>query len=126
MKLQTNPIMNMQESSVVLDILEKILGSLCIAVMTFIVQKDAVLFSTGTGVQRIGFIAAVVVLLLNYFGWVLYFKGHQSIAIMMIFIVVLLPLYYFFIGLWRQNVILMITDAAFLVVHFLHVLGNLR
>ncbi|MDE7243248.1 MAG: hypothetical protein K2O18_04625, partial [Oscillospiraceae bacterium] len=67
-KPDSNPIMNMQESSPVLDICEKILGSLCIAVMTFIVQKDARLFSIGTGFQKIGFIAAVAVLVLNYAG----------------------------------------------------------
>ena len=37
LKLETNPIMNMQESTVVLNACEKILGSLCIALMTFIV-----------------------------------------------------------------------------------------
>lgn len=35
LKLRTNPIMNMQESSVVLNTCEKILGSLCIALMAF-------------------------------------------------------------------------------------------
>jgi len=54
MKLEPNPIMNMQESSAFLDICEKVLGSLCIVIMTFIVQKDAELFSVGTGVNRIG------------------------------------------------------------------------
>ena len=39
-KPQSNPIMNMKESSAVLDISEKILGSSCIALMTFIVHKD--------------------------------------------------------------------------------------
>ena len=43
--LETNPIMNMAESSAALDACEKILGSLCIALMIFVVHKDAVLFS---------------------------------------------------------------------------------
>ena len=38
---ETNPIMNMTETSVILDILEKILGSSCIALMVFSVHKDA-------------------------------------------------------------------------------------
>jgi hypothetical protein len=42
---------------------------------------------------------------------------------MMLFIVLL---YYVTIGLWRQNVPLTATGAIFLVVHFTHVLGNLR
>lgn len=87
-RLETNPIMNMTERSVVLDVCEKIFGSLCIALMTFIVRKDATLFS--------------------------------------IFIVVLPPLYYVAIGLLRQNVPLTITGAVFLIVHFTHVLGNLK
>ena len=33
--LETNPIMNMTETSVILDICEKVLGSLCIALMVF-------------------------------------------------------------------------------------------
>ena len=38
LKLKSNPIMNMTETSVALDILEKILGSLCIILMIFIVN----------------------------------------------------------------------------------------
>lgn len=45
LNLQSNPIMNMKESSVLLDTCEKILGSLCIAFMIFIVHKNAELFS---------------------------------------------------------------------------------
>ena len=39
--LKQNPIMNMTETSKALDICEKLLGSLCIALMTFIVRKDS-------------------------------------------------------------------------------------
>ena len=37
--LKTNPIMNMTETSPVLDVCEKILGSLCIALMIFIIHR---------------------------------------------------------------------------------------
>lgn len=124
--LENNPIMNMQESSVLLDICEKVFGSSCIAVMTFIVQGQAEFFCIGNGINRIGFISAVIVLLLNYLGWWLYFNGHQSIGIMMFFIVLLPPLYYVCIGIWRQNPILFVTGIIFGVVHFTHVLGNLK
>ena len=46
--LETNPIMQMTETSAALDLWEKILGSLCIALMIFVVHKDAVLFSVAT------------------------------------------------------------------------------
>ncbi|MBQ1734701.1 MAG: hypothetical protein II038_07460 [Lachnospiraceae bacterium] len=125
-RLETNPIMNMTETSAVLNICEKLLGSLCIAFMVFVVHKNAIIFSLTTGKEKLFFMIAMVILLANYFGWALYFTGHQSIFVMMLFIVIMPPLYYVAIGLWRQNTPLAITGGVFLAVHFLHVLGNLR
>ena len=125
LKLDANPIMNMKESSVVLEIFEKILGSLCVALMIFAVHKDSRLFSIADGKEKLFFILSVLVLLLNFVGWAVYFCGHQSVFVMMFFIVLLPPLYYVFIGLWRSNILLTITGSIFLVVHFVHVLGNL-
>ena len=124
--LKTNPIMNMTETSMTLDVCEKILGSLCIALMVFIVHKDAKLFSIADGREKIFFILAIILLMANFAGWVLYFTGHQSILIMMLFIVALPPLYYVAVGLWRQNLPLAVTGAVFLTVHFIHVWGNLK
>ena len=117
-KLKTNPIMNMTEISPYLDILEKVLGSLCIALMVFIVNKNTSFFVFVSGIQKIAFISMFI-------GWGLYFKGYQSIGIMMFFIVFLPPLYYIFIGVWRQNWILVYTGIAFLFVHTIHVYKNL-
>lgn len=125
-KLENNPIMNMHESSAILDICEKVLGSLCIALMIFVIQKDVGFFEVGIGLQRIGFFAAIIILVLNYVGWILYFNGYQTVAIMMFFIVVLPPLYYVCIGLWRENLILLFTGIVFEIVHFVHVYGNLK
>ena len=125
LKLENNPIMNMTETSEVLNILEKILGSLCIALIIFIVNQETRFFAIGTGIQKIAFIAMIIVILLNFFGWILYFKGYQSIPIMMFFIVLLPPLYYVFIGIWRKNWLLVFTGIFFLFVHFKHVYNNL-
>lgn len=125
-RLENNPIMHMQESSAVLDLCEKLLGSLCIAFMTFLVQEEVSFFRVGSGVCRIGFFLAMIVLLLNFAGWGLYFGGHQSTGIMLFFIVLMPPLYYVFIGLWRENWLLLITGILFAVVHFSHVYGNLK
>ena len=124
--LETNPIMNITETSAALDICEKALGSLCIALMVFVVHRDSVLFSIAPGRERLFFSLAVIVLLANYAGWALYFAGHQSLFVMMLFIVALPPLYYVAIGLWRQNTPLTVVGAVFLAVHFIHVWGNLR
>ncbi len=126
LKLETNPIMNMPESSAFLNACEKILGTFCIALMTFVVCDGKKLFSIGEPRERLFFCISIGILLLNFFGWFLYFTGHQSVFVMMAFIVLLPPLYYVFIGLWRNNVILIVTGCIFLVVHFTHVLGNLK
>ena len=94
--------------------------------MVFVVHKDAVLFSIAAGREKLFFVLAMAILLANFFGWGLYFAGYQSIFIMMLFIVVLPPLYYLAVGFWRQNVPLTVVGAVFLVVHFTHVLGNLK
>lgn len=125
-KLEANPIMDMPESSAILNICEKALGSLCIVLMAFIVHKNAVFFSIADKSEKIFFILAVGVLVANFIGWALYFTGHQSIFVMMFFIVLLPPLYYVFIGLWRKNTILTVVGCIFLIVHFTHVLGNLK
>ena len=124
--LEANPIMNMTETSVTLDICEKIFGSLCIALMIFIVHKDAKLFSISDGCEKLFFTLAIIILLANFAGWALYFTGHQSVLVLMLFIVAMPPLYYISIGLWRQNLPLVITGAVFFAIHFTHVLGNLR
>ena len=125
LKLRANPIMDMEESSVLLDCLEKFLGSACIALMILTVHEDAGWFSVTGRNEKIFFCMAAAVLLLNFAGWGLYFSGHQSIFVMMFFIVVMPPLYYVSIGLWRNNPMLTVTGCVFLIVHFCHVLGNL-
>ena len=124
--LESNPIMNMTETSAALNICEKILGSLCIALMVFVVHREAKLFSLSNCPEKLFFALAVILLLANFVGWALYFTGNQSILVMMFFIVVLPPLYYVAIGLWRQNVPLIICGVAFFAIHFKHVLGNLK
>ena len=108
--LETNPIMNIVETSAALDV----------------VHEEAVVFSVAEGRERLFFAVAMGVLLLNFLGWGLYFGGHQSVFVMMLFIVVMPPLYYVAIGLWRRNVLLAAVGAVFLVVHFVHVYGNLK
>lgn len=124
-RMETNPIMTMPESSLVLEKCEKLLGSVCIALMLFLVHRDAVFFSAKPGREALFFCLAMGTLLLNFGGWALYFAGHQSLFVMMAFIVSMPPLFYVFIGLWRSNMPLSVCGCVFLAVHFVHVLGNL-
>lgn len=124
--LQANPLMTMPESSLMLERLEKLLGSLCIALMIFLVHEKASFFSVKSGREALFFWLSMGVLLLNFFGWALYFTGHQSLFVIMAFLVAMPPLYYVLIGLWRSNGPLTVIGCVFLVVHFVHVWGNLR
>lgn len=124
-KLGSNPIMNMQESSVLLNICEKITGISSIVLMCFILNKNVPFFDVGTGYTRIGFVFAILTLLLYYFGWFLYFRGNQSIGIMLFLLVLMPPLYYVSIGIWRQNWALATVGAVFAFIHFIHVMRNL-
>lgn len=97
--LRTNPIMNMTESSPLLEISEKVLGSLCIAFMLFTVKENSNLFLPAEGKERIFFILAVTVLLLNFIGWGIYFGGHQSVFVMMFLLCLCRPCFTFLWGL---------------------------
>lgn len=123
--LQTNPVMNMPTNSLFLDICEKIFGVLCVAVMILIVNKDNKLFSVKTKSEIVFFSAAIAMIALNFIGWILYFCGMQSVAIMIIFIFALPPLYYLFIGLWRKNYFLVGTGGLFFVIHLTNAFINL-
>ena len=58
-KLETNPIMTMKESSMPLEMCEKALGSLCIACMLFIVHGNASFFSINPGREALFFSLAL-------------------------------------------------------------------
>lgn len=123
---ERDPIMHMEESSAALNALEKILGVGCIAAMIFIVRDEAPFLWPEDRLRWLGFFLAMLALGLNYLGWGLYFRGHQSLGVMVFYLAALPPLYYVFIGLWRGNPILLIAGALFTPIHVLHVYNNLK
>lgn len=123
--LQTNPIMNMPTNSVFFDVCEKIFGVLCVAVMVLIVHGDNKLFSINTKSEIIFFSLASGTLALNFLGWILYFCGIQTVAVMIVFIFTMPPLYYLFIGLWRKNYFLIGISGLFLTIHLSNAFINL-
>lgn len=112
-RLESNLIMQMPESSMVPERCEKILGVLCIALMIFVVREKAPFFSVRSGREQLFFGLAAGVLPLNFCGWGLCFMGHQSLFVMLLFIVALPPLFYVFVGLWRNNGPLFVTGSVF-------------
>lgn len=123
--LSKNPIMEMPTNSLFLDVCEKICGVLCVAVMVLIVHKENKFFSVKSRKEIAFFSVAVGVIVLNFIGWILYFCGLQSVAIMIVFLFALPPLYYLFIGLWRKNYFLVAVGGLFFVVHISNAFVNL-
>ncbi|MDE5566005.1 MAG: hypothetical protein K2I77_03355, partial [Anaeroplasmataceae bacterium] len=123
--LKMNPIMEMPTKILFLDILEKVFGILSVAVMILIVHKDSKLFSISTKKEIKFFGVATGLIILNFIGWIIYFCGLQSVAVMIIFIFALPPLYYLFIGLWRKNYFLVALSGLFFIVHLSNAFINL-
>ena len=122
--LSSNPIMNMTESSVFLNVVEKIVGSLSVAFLILIVNKNEKWFSLSNWKEKLFFSLAIVMIVINFGGWIAYYSGYQTYAIMLICLVAAVPLYYMFLGLWRKNYPLVIVSILFLIVHVTHVTFN--
>ena len=123
--LETNPIMEMTVNSLFLDVCEKIFGVLSIAVMVLIVNKETKLFSVKSKSEIAFFSVAAGIIALNFIGWILYFYGIQSVAVMIAFLFALPPLYYVFIGLWRKNYFLVAIGGIFFIFHLANAITNL-
>lgn len=124
--LSTNPLMEMQDKSAVLNIAEKALGISCIIVMLFLVRSDAKWFSLAT-TKEIAFFSVAMIAIVGYFiGWIFYYRGFQSLPLILCTLVALPPIYYTFIGLWRKNCALAVLGGMFLLAHMLNVWNNLK
>jgi len=124
--MESNPVMEMQDKSTILNITEKALGISCIIVMLFLVRGDAKWFSLSTPQEKVFFCAAIVAIVGYFIGWVFYFTGFQSLPLILLSLVALPPIYYTFIGLWRGNYVLSVLGVFFLTAHFSNVWNNLK
>jgi len=123
--LASNPLMEMQDKSLVLNVIEKVLGISSIASMMFIVHKDANCLSLNTPKEK-RFFCGVMLAIASYFiGWVLYFNGIQNLVVILCLLVAMPPIYYTFIGFWRKNYVLVVLGTLFLFAHIANVSNNL-
>jgi hypothetical protein len=123
--LQSNPLMEMSDRSMALNIAEKVLGVSCVVTMLFLVRSDAKWFSFRTLKERVFFSVAMIAIVGYFIGWIFYYNGFQTLPIIFCFLVALPPIYYAFIGLWRGNYILAVLGGMFLIAHLSNVWNNL-
>jgi len=124
--LKMNPLMEMQDKSLILNTIEKVLGVSCIVVMLFLVRVDAKWFSLSTGKEAFFFTLAMTALIGYYIGWICYFLGFQGLPMILCTLVALPPIFYACIGLWRENYALAVLGGMFLIAHLSNVWNNLK
>jgi len=124
--MESNVIMEVPIKSMLLKIIEWILGVSCLMLLFFLVRGDAKWFSLNTMQEKVFFSIALTAILIYFVGWVFYFKGFHSLPFMLITLVAMPPIYYAFLGLWRRNYVLAIVGGLFLIAHTLNVWNNFR
>lgn len=124
--LESNPLMEMQDKSMVLNIIEKVFGVSCIIAMLFLVHSDGKWFSLDSQKERFYFGMAMIAIAGYLTGWIFYFNGFQNLALILCLLVALPPIYYMFLGLWRKNYILAVLGGIFLIAHVSNVWNNLK
>ena len=125
-QVETNILMEMQDKSLLLNAIEKILGVSCVILMLFLVRSDSKWFSISTLKEKTFFSMAMMAIITYYVSWILYFNGFQSLPFMLLTLVAMPPIYYALIGLWRKNYVLAIVSGLFLLVHISNVWNNLK
>ncbi len=116
-KPESNPIMNMQNESKLLQIIQGVLGTLSMVLLMLIVRDDVSFFSIETSRDKAFFVSTLVMILFNFIGWTLYYTGHQISWVIVISQFAVVPLYYLFFGLWKYNYPLVMTAAMFFAIH---------
>ncbi|MCR5074887.1 MAG: hypothetical protein K6A79_03665 [Ruminococcus sp.] len=116
-KPESNPIMNMQNESKLLQIIQGVLGTLSMVLLMLIVRDDVSFFSIETSRDKVFFVSTLVMILFNFIGWTLYYTGHQISWVIVISQFAVVPLYYLFFGLWKYNYPLVMTSAMFFAIH---------
>ena len=125
-RMEANPLMEMQDKSAVLNVVEKILGVSCIIILLFLVQGDAKWFSLKSIHEKVFFFAAMTAIVIYFIAWVFYFKGYHGLPFILCTLVAMPPIYYTFIGLWRRNYVLSVLGTIFLLAHIANVWNNLK
>jgi len=116
-KLKSNPIMNMQNEISWIEKTQGIFGVLSMIFCILIVNDNNKFFSIATYKEKGFFAITVLMILINFIGWVFYYLGFQYSWLIVISQFAVVPLYYLFFGLWKSNYLLVSTASVFFIIH---------
>ena len=119
-----NPIMNMQNEIRWIKPVQGLFGTLSMILLMLVVRDDVKLIPRETAKEKIFLFLMIIMILINFFGWTLYYMGHQYGWLIVISQFAVVPLYYLFFGLWKSNYLLVGTAVPFFVIHTLNGIIN--
>ena len=78
----------------------------------------------GTVQGIFGILSMILLILINFIGWILYYMGYQYGWLIIITQFAVVSLYYLFLGLWQRNYLLAGTAVPFFVIHTINGIMN--
>ena len=116
-KLETNPIMNVQNGIKWIETAQGFFGILSMIMLMLIVRDDISVFSLAASKERAFFLLTILMIVINFVGWGFYYTGHQYGALIVLSQFAVVPLYYMFFGLWKKNYLLVAATVPFFLIH---------
>ena len=101
-----------------------IFGILSMILLMLIVRDDVKLIPKETTKEKIFLFLMILMILINFIGWILYYMGYQYGWLIIITQFAVVPLYYLFLGLWQRNYLLAGTAVPFFVIHTINGIMN--
>ncbi len=123
-KPASNPIMNMSNETKWIDTAQGLFGMLSMIFLMLIVRDDVKLIPRETDKDKVFLFLTVLMILINFVGWTLYYMGHQFGWLIIISQFAVVPLYYLFFGLWKNNYLLVGAAVPFFVIHTINGIMN--
>ena len=117
-KPASNPIMNMTNEIKWIETVQGLFGMLSMILLMPIVRDDVKLIPIETTKDKTFLFLTILMILINFVGWILYYIGHQYGWLIIISQFAVVPLYYLFFGLWKSNYLLV--GSAEVLPHSLH------
>ena len=123
-KPASNPIMSMTNEIKWIETVQGIFGILSMIILMLIVRDDVKLIPIETTKDKTFLFLTILMILINFVGWILYYMGHQYGWLIIISQFAVVPLYYLFFGLWKSNYLLVGAAVPFFVIHTINGLIN--
>ncbi|MFC3749581.1 hypothetical protein [Paenibacillus sp. GCM10012306] len=102
----------------ILNITEQVFGIMTVALLILLINKS----SERNSAIYLGL--ALLFLIGYYIAWVLYYNGVVAPWLLIIGIAAMPPLYFFFVGLWMKNYVVLIPSVIFGIAHIVITSSN--